>query len=142
MESVDFHKHCVVCGIWCCRGENPFAIPEHLKELGIDKIGRNPDNSCMFLHDNKCTIYLKRPFECKIYPFDILKIDGKYMWILWESCPVTKVADLEENFENFEKNLLKIYSREFIQEYVSYHERTKNKKYDNIKFKIIKEVDF
>jgi Fe-S-cluster containining protein len=142
MEKLDFHKHCVACGIWCCRGEYPFKTPKMLKELNIDKIGQNPDNSCIFLSENKCVVYSKRPFECRMYPFDICKIEEKYIWILWDACPATKVANLEENFDNFEKNLLNNYSKEFIQDYVRYHEKTKNKKYDNIKFKIIKEVNF
>ena len=142
MENLDFHKHCVLCGLWCCRGEYPFATPKELKELNIDKIGQNSDNSCIFLNENKCVVYLKRPFECRMYPFDILKIEEKYMWILWDACPVIKVANLEENFDNFAKNLLNNYSKEFIQDYVRYHEKVKNKKYDNIKFKIIKEMEY
>ncbi len=142
MENIDFHKHCVRCGIWCCRGENPYVTPKELKELNIDKIGRNPDNSCIFLSENKCMVYLKKPFECRIYPFDILKIEEEYTWILWDACPVTEVANLEENFDNFERKLLNNYSKEFIQDYVRYHEKNLNKKYGNIKFKIIKEVNF
>lgn len=34
---------------------------------------------------NKCTIYDQRPFDCKMFPFDIMKIDDEYRWIIF-SC--------------------------------------------------------
>ena len=48
---------------------------------------RKKENSseCIFWENSKCTIYDHRPFDCKVYPFDILKIDGKFFWIVY-SC--------------------------------------------------------
>jgi len=42
---------------------------------------------CVFWQDNKCSIYHHRPFDCRAYPFDILKIDSKYRWIVYSCNP-------------------------------------------------------
>jgi Fe-S-cluster containining protein len=46
-------------------------------------------NNCIFWdEENKnCAIYEHRPFDCRAYPFDILKIDGKYHWIVYSCNP-------------------------------------------------------
>jgi hypothetical protein len=46
-------------------------------------------NICVFWDEkNKnCSIYNQRPFDCRAYPFDILKIDGKYHWIVYSCNP-------------------------------------------------------
>jgi len=66
---------------------------EFLQTLSINgkevKAIRKKQNSseCIFWSDSlkQCLIYEHRPFDCKAYPFDILKVDGKYHWIVY-SC--------------------------------------------------------
>lgn len=45
------------------------------------------DNRCIFYKDDRCIIYKDRPLDCKLYPFDIIKKDNKYLLILYKlSC--------------------------------------------------------
>lgn len=48
---------------------------------------KKPDSEeCIFWDKERgCTIYQDRPFDCRLFPFDIYKIDGDYTWIVY-SC--------------------------------------------------------
>jgi Fe-S-cluster containining protein len=40
---------------------------------------KNPrTNKCIFLQDNKCTIYEVRPLICRFYPFELSTDEGGY----------------------------------------------------------------
>ncbi|MGI9566706.1 MAG: YkgJ family cysteine cluster protein [Nitrosopumilus sp.] len=58
---------------------------EKKKSQSINDNNNNNSNACVFWNedDSYCSIYEYRPFDCKIFPFDIYKIDGKYMWIMY-----------------------------------------------------------
>jgi Fe-S-cluster containining protein len=32
---------------------------------------KKPDGKCIFLHDEKCTVYEVRPLICRFYPFEL-----------------------------------------------------------------------
>lgn len=55
-------------------------------------------NHCIFWDekDSKCSIYHQRPFDCRAYPFDILKIDGQYHWIVYSCNPDSNWSWTEE----------------------------------------------
>ena len=56
-----------------------------LKDLYQLKRQKENDN-CYFYRDNKCTIYDKRPIDCRIFPYDIkLENDGNYYLIYYKS---------------------------------------------------------
>lgn len=40
---------------------------------------KNKSNECIFLKNNLCSIYEKRPFNCKMFPFDIIKNKTKIL---------------------------------------------------------------
>jgi len=42
------------------------------------------DDRCIFYKDDRCIIYNDRPLDCKLYPFDIIKKDNKYLLILYK----------------------------------------------------------
>ena len=95
------HKNC------CTDSQEPILFENDLRKL--NSIGKNTDNflqtilvngtnvkaikkkqdstECIFWDNSSssCSIYNERPFDCKAYPFDILKVDGKYHWIVY-SC--------------------------------------------------------
>ena len=54
------------------------------KDVNIIKKKEN-SNECVFWDSDtkRCTIYEKKPFDCRAYPFDIRFIDGKYRWIVY-----------------------------------------------------------
>lgn len=54
----------------------------------IKAINKKKDSTeCVFWIDSKCSIYDKRPFDCRAYPFDVLKINGQYYWIVYSCNP-------------------------------------------------------
>jgi Fe-S-cluster containining protein len=45
--------------------------------------------SCYFYRDGQCGIYAARPFDCRMFPFDIIENAGRFYWIAYlELCPV------------------------------------------------------
>ncbi len=69
-------------------------------------IRKKEDSSeCVFWDSEKknCTIYEARPFDCKAYPFDILKINGKYHWIVY-SCNPESDWEWSEKYLDFLEN--------------------------------------
>jgi len=49
---------------------------------------KNSEECIFWDKKSGCTVYEKRPFDCKVFPFDIYKIDGKYTWVVY-SCNST-----------------------------------------------------
>ena len=48
---------------------------------------KNDSTNCVFWDEKNrsCSIYEKRPFDCRAYPFDIHLVNEKYHWIVY-SC--------------------------------------------------------
>ncbi len=59
---------------------------------------------CVFWNENKCSIYQHRPFDCRAYPFDILKINGKYHWIVYSCNPESDWMWAEDHLQTLEKD--------------------------------------
>jgi Fe-S-cluster containining protein len=58
------------------------------------------DGKCVFLENNRCTIYPLRPLICRFYPFE-LKIarGGNYIFLFTEECPgINKGRILSETY--------------------------------------------
>jgi len=107
----DFKQLCSSCTHQACCTD--FAAPlvftediKDLKDIGKDsdeyleeiiiqnkpvkRIKKKPNsNACTFWDEEKrmCSIYNKRPFECRMFPFDINPIDGKFYWIIFSCNP-------------------------------------------------------
>lgn len=72
--------------------------------------------TCVFFDEDKkrCTIYQDRPFDCRVYPFDILQIDKKYCWIVYSCNPdsdwtwAESYLKILENDKQFEEVMNKI----------------------------------
>jgi len=87
------------------------ASNEFLKEVTVNgkKIKaikkKNDSNNCVFWDESKrlCSIYEKRPFDCRAYPFDILLVDGEYHWIVY-SCNVESDWTWTEEYLQFLEN--------------------------------------
>ena len=41
------------------------------------------NNKCIF-YDGKCKIYNNRPYDCRLYPYDIKKINEKFFLVLYK----------------------------------------------------------
>jgi Fe-S-cluster containining protein len=75
--------------------------------FGCSEIIARPDGRCTFLDDNKmCTIYDLRPIDCRLFPFDIAELDGRYYWIVYDKFCQLKVGNWEEQVAKFEQEYL------------------------------------
>jgi Fe-S-cluster containining protein len=72
----------------------------------IMKTKENTDECVFFNSEKGCTIYQNRPFDCKIFPFDIYKINGIYTWIVYSCNPNSDWRWTEPILESFEKEWL------------------------------------
>ena len=72
----------------------------------IKAINKKPNsNECIFWDERKgCSIYKQRPFDCRAYPFDILKIDGKFHWIVYSCNPQSDWKWAEEYLQSLEQD--------------------------------------
>lgn len=94
----------------CCTG---FASPllfstdlEKLKSIGkfndkflkdltingktVKTIKKKDDSStCIFWDEEntQCSIYQNRPFDCRMFPFDVYSIEGKFYWVVYSCNP-------------------------------------------------------
>ena len=104
----------------CCTGfDAPFLFDEDIKKLKdikkaseefieeirvadttVKSLKKKKDSTnCVFWDsDSKnCTIYDHRPFDCKMFPFDIMKIDGEYRWIVF-TCNINSDWEWSEKY--------------------------------------------
>jgi len=134
----DFKKLCESCSEQgcCTNSATPLIFPsdlEKLKRIGkatdqflkkkdvgkysIDIIKKKENsNMCIFWDEDakNCSIYSERPFDCKAYPFDILKVEGEYHWIVYSCNPSSdwewsesylKMLEEEPGFDEIIKNI-------------------------------------
>lgn len=61
---------------------------------------RSEDGKCVFLENNRCTIYSLRPLICRFYPFELkVSPDRKYQFLYTEECPgINKGRVLSEKY--------------------------------------------
>ena len=95
---------------------------------------KTKDGKCIFYKNNKCSIYNIRPSDCRLFPFDIIKLDNKYYLILYElHCINYKTfKKLSNNIETIVENILP-----WINEFT---DKRNYDKMNNIKYFIIKEI--
>lgn len=99
---------------------------------GIYNLNLNGDN-CVFYNEG-CTIYDNRPLDCRLFPFDLKKIDGKYYLVLYrlrclnEEMFVKNVKDVENIIEEI---------KPWIE---SYTDDSICSKLDSIGYRIVKEI--
>lgn len=73
--------NCEVCTTKCCGGspvKAPILMPFEEAQFsdvfkttepnGVQRLSRTPAGRCVFFSTGKCTIYDKRPQECRVYP--------------------------------------------------------------------------
>ena len=51
----------------------------------INSLMKTNKNACIFFDstNGKCGIHAVRPVDCRLFPLDIQKVDGKYYWIMY-----------------------------------------------------------
>lgn len=120
-------------------GFDPNAVTEGKIFGGREiRVLKKNSNGCIFLDENKrCSLYEGRPNDCFLFPFDILKIQGKYQWIIYDCRDEKQVStsdmmvDFLEGTEEF-KNLSK-----YIDEFSTYYDPSIMGKF---RYRVIREV--
>ncbi len=68
-------------------------------------INKPESNECIFWDSAKgCTIYDKRPFDCKVFPFDIYSFDGVPYWIVFNCNPDSDWTWTESSLKSLEND--------------------------------------
>lgn len=59
---------------------------------GVAYVGRTSAGwcSCYNVGGNGCTIYSDRPLCCRLYPLDLMEIEGELWWVVHEECPISQ----------------------------------------------------
>lgn len=109
-----FWRGCLICqGKSCCYLDIAYPLfvtqeeMECIKAVYPNKAGSfNRVLPCPFLMgDGLCMIHGIKPVDCRLFPFDVIKMDGKFCWIIWKlDCGILRergkfeeyLADLEE----------------------------------------------
>lgn len=67
--------------------------------------------TCVFLKDKACRIYDLRPISCEMYPFDVRKSNGGFVFEPSEECPGIGLGSLitEVEFRRMAEKARKIY---------------------------------
>jgi len=156
MKNVDLnngtYSHCSQCKLkknCCCdfdEGIDNIVTTVEEKNTIITRLGKevdkyfkkineeayniiNIDSVCPF-YNKKCTIYDIRPSDCRLFPYDLKEIDGKYYLIKYDlPCGSKKV---EENIDNVIEKLLPIIN--------TYTDKKIEEKVNNLPYIIIKEI--
>lgn len=97
---------------------------------------------CVFLSSKGvCTIYEHRPFDCKVYPFDIYKINDEYVWIVYSCNPESNWEWSEDLLDRFERTLLNPDMISYIDAFSSL-ERLENPNSIDYEYQVLRKVDF
>jgi len=128
-------KVCLSCD-GCCRFKQPDS--SWRPKAAQEEIGEGHDHEldgngyiravecrgqvqCMHFQaeGNTCGIYERRPFECRLYPFLLMKRNGAGAIGVHLSCPYIQQKRQEDDFKNYVEDLKRYFHRretlEFIQ---------------------------
>ena len=64
-----------------------FAVKIEGREPYGYEMKKREDGKCVFLENDRCTIYQVRPLICRYYPFELNSCAGKYSFRFTEECP-------------------------------------------------------
>jgi len=153
-ESCREHPCCTSC-------ESPFLLDSDIKK--IEKFGpaknffeevkingksvnilkkKSNTNECLFWDKKKqqCSIYSQRPFDCKLFPFDIRLIDGEYHWVVFSCNPESDWSWSEDYLNEIENSPQFIELLDKLSEYSSFMVTTFGNEQPN--FTILRKVRY
>ena len=108
------HENC------CCHNgkiDMPILLPSEVEKIRVDELkniddfavkntnnlyqmkrkNNNEKNACVFFNNQECSIYSKRPIDCKLYTFDFKEIEGEYWLIYYDDTTICQ--GLPKNIE-------------------------------------------
>lgn len=87
-----------------------------------------------------CDIYNERPFDCRFFPFDILKLNGKFTWIIWQiKCPLVEKSkeEFKPYLEEHEQKLIPVF-KDYLEDYSKFRLEEFLSKFQ---YKVLREVN-
>ncbi len=136
---IDIWKDCLICKDKCCKWDiaNPiFVTPQEKEKL----VGVNTKHPCFFFNQKElCDIHAIRPFDCRFFPFDILKINGKFFWITWKlNCSILSKnkIELETYLQEHEKEIIPRF-KEYLSDYSEFRLKELLSKYH---YEVLREI--
>jgi len=145
MEA-ELWKECLTCkNKGCCKSVIAYPLfltpkeTERIEKLNPNQICFNKKFPCLFLNKNGlCDIHNIRPTDCILFPFDILKINGEFFWVIWKiDCPILQYNNFKFCLKQLEEEIIPDF-KEYLDEYSQFRLNEFLKKY---KYKIIRKVN-
>jgi len=80
---------------------------EGYPQSGCGIVIKRTEAGCFFYKNGRCEIYSIRPFDCKIFPFDIIRHNSTLHWIMYvDLCPSDAHFSYDpQDFEAAKKSL-------------------------------------
>ncbi|MBI4692328.1 MAG: YkgJ family cysteine cluster protein [Candidatus Terrybacteria bacterium] len=127
----DLWHDCLVCENKCCKWDLAFPLFTIPEEREKNKT-INTKKPCVFLNDSElCEIYNSRPYDCRFFPFELMKINKKLFWIIWNvDCPIIKNRrdDFEKYLTEHEQKLIPNFIKH-LENYADFRVEELKKKY-------------
>ena len=89
------------------RLDNNFIKDVRIENKSIKTIKRKENsNICVFWDEGKkqCSIYENRPFDCRMFPFDIDWVDNEYHWLIYSCNPSSDWSWCEQHLKKLEED--------------------------------------
>lgn len=77
------------------------GVPVSISLKGTQYITRMPDGCCAAFNPatNSCRIYAERPLCCRLYPLDLMNLDGIVWWVIHAECPIARRFQRDRHME-------------------------------------------
>ncbi len=111
---------CLSCREKCCAMSLAFPLfitPEEQRRLPET----NTVHPCAYYNEEGlCDAHEDRPVDCRLFPFEILKLDGVFQWVVWEvDCLILKAPDYEPYLLQHERDIIPGFSK-YLDDYASF----------------------
>ena len=135
----DLWQECIDCKNKCCCWDIAFPLfttpDEREKHKNI-----NTKNPCICFNDcGLCDIHNDRPYDCRFFPFDLMKINKNLFWIIWDvDCQIIKNRqdDFEKYITEHEEKLIPSFI-EHVEDYAEFRVEELKRKY---KYEVLREA--
>lgn len=145
----EFWNGCLICENKCCNLDvaHPLFVTQEEMECikalcSNDEFDSfNKSFPCFFLaEDGLCKIHGSKPIDCRLFPFDVMHVDGKFLWIVRElDCLILQeVERFEEYLQYFEENFIPV----FGQHLANYAEFRSDELASKYGVRVLREVQF
>lgn len=88
------------------KSDSDFVEDIIVKEKPVKVLKKKSNSTCVFWDEEKkgCSIYQSRPFDCKMFPFDIRLINNEYHWIVFSCNPDSDWQWTEDYLQKLEND--------------------------------------